>query len=69
MGTAAVWSHDRLGAWTGTGSLIADVLRLALAIGVALLVLAGGAWLLRIREFDQGVALVTRRFRRSARTP
>jgi hypothetical protein len=38
-----------------------------LAIGIALLVLAGGAWLLRIREFKQGVAIVTRRLRRSAR--
>jgi hypothetical protein len=47
--------------------LIVEVLRLALAIGVALLVLAGSAWLLRIREFNQGVALVTRRLRRSSR--
>jgi putative peptidoglycan lipid II flippase len=67
MGTAAVWSHERLGAWTGTGNLIVEVLRLALAIGVALLVLAGSAWLLRIGEFNQGVALVTRRLRRSSR--
>jgi hypothetical protein len=43
------------------------VLRLTLAIGFALLVLAGSAWLLRIREFNQGVALVRRRLRRSAR--
>jgi putative peptidoglycan lipid II flippase len=67
MGATAVWSHDLLGVWTGTGNFSAEVLRLALAIGVAVLVLAGSAWLLRIREFTQGVALVTRRFRRSAR--
>ncbi len=44
-----------------------QIVRLVLTIGFALLVLAGSAWLLRIREFKQGVALVTRRLRRSAR--
>jgi len=48
-------------------SFLVQAVRLAVAIGVALLVLAGSAWLLRIREFDQGVALVTRRLRRPAR--
>jgi hypothetical protein len=50
----------------GDGELI-QIVRLALTIGAALVVLAGSAWLLRIREFNQGVALVTRRLRRSAR--
>jgi putative peptidoglycan lipid II flippase len=67
MGAAAVWSHNLLGTWTGTGTFLAEALRLALAIGFALVVLAGSAWLLRIREFNQGVALVTRRLRRTAR--
>ena len=67
MGIGAVWSRDMLGIWTGTRSFLAEVLRLALAIGFALLVLAGSAWLLRIREFNQGVALVSRRLRRPAR--
>jgi hypothetical protein len=40
---------------------------LALTIGLALAVLAGSAWLLRIREFTQGVAVVTRRLRRPQR--
>jgi hypothetical protein len=48
-------------------SFLVQAVRLAVAIGFALLVLAGSAWLLRIREFNQGVALVTRRLRRSAR--
>jgi putative peptidoglycan lipid II flippase len=67
MGAAAMVAHDRLGTWTGTGNFIAEVLRLVLAISGALLVLAGSAWLLGIREFTQGVALVTRRLRRSTR--
>jgi hypothetical protein len=46
---------------------IVQAMRLAVAIGFALLVLAASAWLLRIREFNQGVALVTRRLRRPAR--
>jgi len=62
-----VWSHNMLGTWTGTGTFLAEVLRLALAIGFSLIVLAGSAWLLRIREFNQGVALVTRRLRRTSR--
>jgi hypothetical protein len=37
---------------------------LSAAIGVSLAVLAGGAHLLRIKEFHDGVALITRRFRR-----
>ncbi len=67
MGVGAVWSHRMLGAWVGAGSFLAEMLRLAVAIGFALVVLAGSAWLLRIHEFNQGVALVTRRLRRSAR--
>jgi hypothetical protein len=41
--------------------------RLALVIGFALIVLAAIAWVLRISEFKQGVAMVTRRLRRFAR--
>jgi len=67
MGIAAVWSHNMLGTWTGTGTFLAEVLRLGLAIGFSLIVLSGSAWLLRIREFNQGVALVTRRLRRTSR--
>ena len=67
MGAAAMWSHEWLGRWMPGASFLVQAVRLAVAIGFALLVLAGSAWLLRIREFNQGVALVTRRLRRSAR--
>ena len=64
MGGAAVGVEMALGVWLPGTSLVAQVVRLAAAIGVALGVLAAGAHLLRIREFRDGVALVTRRFRR-----
>ena len=47
----------------GTG-LLPQLIRLSVAIGAALVVLAAAAHLLRVREFQQGVALITRRFRR-----
>jgi putative peptidoglycan lipid II flippase len=67
MGAAAVWSHDWLGTWMGSGGVIVRTVRLSVAIGVSLIVLAGCAWLLRIREFDQGRAMIMRRLRRSPR--
>jgi putative peptidoglycan lipid II flippase len=67
MGAAAIWSHQWLGGWMTGAGFVVQALRLTVAIGFALLVLAGGAWLLRIHEFNQGVALVTRRLRRPAR--
>jgi putative peptidoglycan lipid II flippase len=67
MGATAMWSHEWLGRLMPGAGFVVQALRLSVAIGIALLVLAGGAWLLRIREFNQGVALVTRRLRRSAR--
>jgi putative peptidoglycan lipid II flippase len=67
MGGAAFASLRALEGWLpGDGEPI-QIARLALTIGAALVVLAGCAWLLRIREFNEGLALVTRRFRRSAR--
>jgi hypothetical protein len=49
------------------GAFAAQALRLGAAIGLAVVVLAVSAWLLRIREFNEGVALVTRRLRRVRR--
>jgi putative peptidoglycan lipid II flippase len=67
MGVAAFAAHRALESrLPGAGEMI-QIVRLVLSIGFALLVLAGSAWLLRIREFNQGVALVTRRLRRSPR--
>jgi putative peptidoglycan lipid II flippase len=65
MGAAAYGADRMLESWIpGTGEVL-QIVRLAIAIGVSLAVLAGSAWLLRIREFNQGLALVTRRLRRS----
>ena len=66
MGAAAFASFRALEGWMPGDREVIQIARLALAIAFALAVLAGGAWLLRIREFTQGVALVTRRFRRSS---
>ena len=67
MGVAA-WAAD---AWLsvalpGTAAPV-QIVRVAAAIGFAVLVLAAAAWVLRIREFNQGVAMVMRRFRRTPR--
>jgi putative peptidoglycan lipid II flippase len=65
MGAAAYGADRTLESWIpGTGEAL-QIVRLAIAIGFSLAVLAGSAWLLRIREFNQGFALVTRRLRRS----
>jgi putative peptidoglycan lipid II flippase len=67
MGAAAFASLRALERWLPSDDEMIQIVRLGLAIGIALGVLAGSAWLLRIREFNQGIALVTRRLRRSAR--
>jgi putative peptidoglycan lipid II flippase len=67
MGAAALVSERQLTQWMPGDALALQVVRLALSIGVALAALAAASWLLRIREFNQGVALVMRRFRRKAR--
>jgi putative peptidoglycan lipid II flippase len=65
MGATAMYAYELSGMWIRADGFVMEALRLTLAIGLALIVLAGAAWLLRIREFNQGVALVTRRLRRS----
>ncbi len=64
MGAAALAADATLAQWwTDTGTL-PQGLRLAGTIGIALGVLAGAAWLLRIEEFKDGVALIAGRLRR-----
>jgi putative peptidoglycan lipid II flippase len=67
MGIAAAATDGLLGVWLPGDALLTQVMRLAGAIGIALAVLTGAAHALRIREFNEGVALVTRRIRRNAR--
>jgi putative peptidoglycan lipid II flippase len=65
MGGSAYASFRALESWMPGNAELLQIVRLALAIAFALLVLAGSAWLLRIREFNQGLALVMRRLRRA----
>jgi putative peptidoglycan lipid II flippase len=48
-------------------SLLGQIVRVALTIGAAVAVLAAAAWGLRVREFNEGMAIVLRRFRRTRR--
>jgi putative peptidoglycan lipid II flippase len=66
MGVAAVAIERALGAWMPGRALALQAIRLAIAIGASLGVLALLAHMLHLREFREGVALVTRRFRRRA---
>jgi hypothetical protein len=65
MGMAAMLIERAL-AWAMPGASVAvQALRLGTAIGAALVVLAGAAHLLRIREFTEAFALVVQRVRRT----
>jgi hypothetical protein len=63
MGAAASMMHRTLTVWLPGEAIILQIVRVGSAIAVAIGVLAVAAWLLRIREFTQGVALVTQRLR------
>jgi hypothetical protein len=67
MGVAAAVARPTMETWIPGEAIVIQAVRLALVIGFALVVLAASAWVLRISEFKQGVAMVTRRLRRSAR--
>jgi putative peptidoglycan lipid II flippase len=64
MGASAVAVYAVLADWIPGAALAAQVLRLAGAIGAALVVLAAGAHLLRVREFRDAVSMVKRQLRR-----
>jgi putative peptidoglycan lipid II flippase len=61
MGVAAIATERTLSAQLPNNNVVAQAMRLAAVIGVALLVLAGTARLLRIREFNDAFAMITRR--------
>jgi putative peptidoglycan lipid II flippase len=65
MGAAAAASYSAMTSWLPGDAIAVQIVRLATSIGIAVAVLAGAAWLLRIREFNEGVALVARRLRRT----
>jgi putative peptidoglycan lipid II flippase len=65
MGAATVGVYGLLVAQLPGNGLIPQVVRMTVTIGVALAVLAASAHLLRIPQFAEGVALISRRLRRS----
>jgi peptidoglycan biosynthesis protein MviN/MurJ (putative lipid II flippase) len=67
MGAAAMSAETWLTVWLPGDAIGWQVARVAATIGVALAVLAAAAWALRIREFNDGTAIVLRRFRRTDR--
>lgn len=67
MGAATFVANRMLDVWLPGDALLLQIVRVAATIGVSLVVLAGAAHMLRIREFREGMALVTRRLARRAR--
>ena len=67
MGLAAVAVESASGAWLPGNGLAPQILRLAATIGAALGVLSAAAYVLRIRGFREGVALVVRKLRATPR--
>jgi len=65
MGVVAFLANDWLAAHVSGNGLGRQIGRLAATIGASLVVLAAAAWLLRIREFREGAALVARRIDRT----
>ena len=67
MGLVAALLNEMLESrWPG-GALLLQIVRLSITIGVSLVVLGIASWLLRIREFNEGMALVARRLGRRSR--
>jgi len=67
MGAAAFAANRILEIWLPGSGLVVQLARVAATIGVSLLVLSGAAHVLHVKEFREGMALVTRRLARRAR--
>jgi len=67
MGLAATAAETATGAWLPGGGLVPQIIRLAATVGVSFGVLFAAAYVLRIQEFHDGLALVARRFRTTPR--
>ena len=63
MGAAAMTVDSALTVWLPGSGLIVQIVRLAATIGAALGVLSAAAYILRINELRDGLALVTRKLR------
>jgi hypothetical protein len=64
MGVAALLTDRWLSGAIPERPIAWQIVLVALDIGVALAVLMAAAWLLRIREFNDSLQMVLRRFRR-----
>ena len=67
MGMATFATDRVLAVWLPGDALVVQIVRVAATIGVALVVLSGAAHVLHVREFREGMALVTRRLARRPR--
>jgi putative peptidoglycan lipid II flippase len=67
MGFAAYTVSNVLETELPGSSLALQIVRLTATIGISIVVLGGASWLLRVREFHEGLALVTRRISRRSR--
>jgi putative peptidoglycan lipid II flippase len=67
MGAAALGVERAAATWMPGTGLLVQIIRLSTTIAAAVGVLAAAAYALRIREFHDGIALVTRRFRTTGR--
>ncbi len=63
MGAAALGVERLTAVWLPGTGLLVQIIRLSATIAAAVGVLAAAAYALRLREFHDGMALVTRRFR------
>ena len=61
MGGAAIAADSAASTWLPGNGLVVQIVRLTATIGAALGVLSAAAYVLRIKEFHDGVALVTRK--------
>ena len=66
MGAAAMTVDSALGVWLPGSGLVVQIVRLTATIAAALGVLSAVAYVLRIKELRDGLALVTRRLRPGA---
>lgn len=64
MGAAAGGTHELMQTWWPGNTLWLQMVRLSASIGLGVVTLAAGAWVLRIPEFGEAVAMVRRRLGR-----
>ena len=61
MGCACWWSYTQIEGWLGVESIIARLIGVFVPIGLGVVILVGGAKLMRIRELNQLLGAIARR--------